>query len=666
MGLLERALQYKHKLNSTGKETLIDRIKGPAESETVKTLDVERIDVREIDSISESDSVQEIVLIEENHPFQDKADLKHIQDQIEEDIILFDDSEFHSSESNRKKLYESENTIVSEKMVEDKSAVQIPVSESIKNKPGDTPIEIVTSDVHEEIIKDIISDHDEIKQNETEELEIVEDNSDSNEFEMPEFNDYGTLFEIQKEFINADTIEDVYSTMIFSIMGQLGVSSVSIVAPAMKDESKWIIKDSHGIKISDSDLSWSIDDGILQLLNTYKGVLDIEDIKNDSNLRDDYFKFTAVDARIITPLLKEGVLAGAILVGEKINSEDFTDVELEFLQALSDIGSTIIESLSKFEKTSTELFGLRIEKEILSDVEFFQDSILNVSSLDELGVVIKKNFYSLGLESYSLFIQDQVGGDYYPAYFESDDLLEFSNSGFKIKRDNRLITFLINKKSSIILENFNESSVIIDTFGRNRTVKMELFIAYPFIISGKLSGFITIFKINPAVDIVDIDIRIQKINRFLFPYLYRVYEMDTELNRYNDLTAVFYERIENELRHAQELNIPLSLVLFTIKNYKRFHERFGKIELDKLSGFVSGIIKSKLSAGDFSARIDRNKFMIVLPGKEKRYSIMLSNTIKNEIIEKYNMSDFKLLITSLSSVFPEDGKDLFSILEILE
>lgn len=666
MGLLERALQYKQKLNSSGKETLIDRIKGPAESEIVKTLNVERIDVREIDFISESDIDQEIVLIDENQPFQDKAAVKHVQVKIEEDILLFDDSEFHSAESNQKKYHEYESTFIPEKKAEDQTVVQTSIIEQVVNSSDDIPIDTVNPDVQNNIEKSIIKDPDDVKQNGLVVQETVDDSSDSNEFEMPEFNDYGTLFEIQKEFINADTIEDVYSTMIFSIMGQLGVSSVSVVAPAVKDESKWIIKDSHGIKISDSDLFWSIDDGILQLLNTYKGVLDIEDIKNDSNLRDDYFKFTAVDARIITPLLKEGILAGAILVGEKINSEDFTDVELEFLQALSDIGSSIIESLYKFEKTSTELFGLRIEKEILSDVEFFQDSILNVSSLNELGEVIKKNFYSLGLESYSLFIQDQVGGDYYPAYFESDDILGFSNSGFKIKRDNRLITFLINKKSSIILENFNESSVIIDTFGRNRTVKMELFIAYPFIISGKLSGFITIFKINPAVDIVDIDIRIQKINRFLFPYLYRVYEMDTELNRYNDLTAVFYERIENEMRHAQELNIPLSLVLFTIKNYKRFHERFGKIELDKLSEFASGIIKSKLSAGDFSARIDRNKFMIVLPGKEKRYSVMLSNTIKNEIIEKYNMSDFKLLITSLSSVFPEDGKDLFSILEILE
>jgi len=49
MGLLERALQYKQKLNDSGKDTLIDRIKGPAE--TGKSLNVDRIDIKEIDII---------------------------------------------------------------------------------------------------------------------------------------------------------------------------------------------------------------------------------------------------------------------------------------------------------------------------------------------------------------------------------------------------------------------------------------------------------------------------------------------------------------------------------------------------------------------------------------------------------------------------------------
>jgi GGDEF domain-containing protein len=647
MGLLERALQYKQKINDTGKTTLIDRIKGPAETE--KSLTVEKIDIIELDHTEEpllhlnSDLLEEINSIEERDISVPETH------QEEEEILLFDESSFDSADSIHDNFKVQESAIS-------------PITEFSES-------EIELGKNYVEYVEDIEkSDIKHVQKSDTPETEIDESAKihDGNDFEIPEFNDYGTLFEIQKEFIKADTVEEVYSTILFSIMGQLGVSSVSIVAPSVDDEAKWVITDTHGIKISDSDIHWVISEGILEILSTYKGVLDIEDIKNDNNLRDDYYKFTSVDARILTPLVKNDKLAGVILVGEKINSEDFTDMEIEFLQALSDISSSILESLYKYEKTSTELFALRIEKEILSDVELFQDSILNVTSLGDLEEVIQKNFYSLGLECYTLFVRNQVDGDYYPAYNESGNILGFSDSGFKIKKDNRLVSFLISKKSSIILENFNESNVIIDTFGRNRIVKMELFIAYPFIISGQLSGFITIFKINPAVDIVDIDIRIQKINRFLFPYLHRMYEIDPELNRSSDLISMFYEKIENEMQHARDLNIPMSLVMFSVKNYKRFYERFGRIELEKLYMRIAEIIKSRLNHGDFSARIDRSKFLVVLPGKEKKYSMMLANTIKNEVIEKHSSSDFKLLITSLNSVFPEDGKDLFTILEVLE
>ncbi len=649
MGLLERALQYKQRINESGKETLIDRIKGPAETDYVSVLDGKKVNISEIDDFSdetintnvelENDKESTEIVTEEEI---DKTDSEEIIERSDNEIVSPDIFEADSSDVKN-------DTIISDPRLDSELAEQISnQDESVKS----------TNEATEAV--DAVSDIKNITKEESDKESIL------NGYEMPEFNDYGTLFEIQSEFIKADSIEEIYSTILFSIMGQLGVSSVSIVTPLSDDEKKWKITDSHGIKISDNEVFWSITDGILHLLSTYKGVLDIEELKHDPDLRDDYYKFVSVDARILTPLLRDGFLVGAILVGEKISSEDFNAEEIEFLQTLSDMASSMINSLSKTEKISTEIIGLRIEKEILADVEFFQDSLLKVNSLDELREVIQKNFYSLGLESYCLFMTDHSGGDFYPRYFENEDQLGFSNSGFKIKRDNRLVTFLVNKKSSIILENFHESSVIIDTFGKNRLSKMEIFIAYPFIISGQLSGFITIFKINTAVDLVDIDIRIQKINRFIFPYLKSVDEVDSGMDRYNDLMEMFYQKIEKEIRHADDLNIPLSLVLFTFKNHKRFYERFGKIEFEKFSGKVSDILKKRLTTGDFSARIDRNKFIAVLPGKEKRYSVMFANTVKNEIIENCEMSDFKLLITSLNSVFPDDGKDLFSLLEVLE
>jgi diguanylate cyclase (GGDEF)-like protein len=195
---------------------------------------------------------------------------------------------------------------------------------------------------------------------------------------------------------------------------------------------------------------------------------------------------------------------------------------------------------------------------------------------------------------------------------------------------------------------------------------MEVFVSYPFIISGRLSGFIAITRINPAVELIDVDMRLQKIVRFLFPYISRILDLDPTINIYNDLTGILYGRIESELSRSSEMNIPLSLVMVSIKNFKRFHDRFGRIEMNRLFEKISAIVKSKLYSADFSVRIDRHRFLLVLPGKDRKYSTMLANILKNEIAELYNNSDFKLLVSSVISVYPDDGKDLFTLLDVLE
>ena len=606
MGLLERALEYKRKINEEGKETLIDRIAGPAETAIIPP-NAEKIQAIEID--------EDIVAKEDTA--------------IEEDIA-------------------TEDTIVSEEdIIPEEDIVDLDIDEPIEIPKAETPkAEIPKVEVH-----DTESD---IK------------NSESEEDDESEFTYHNMLYEVQKEFISADTLEEIYSILIFSIMGQLGVSSASIIIPAPGNESEWIITDSYGIKIADTNTSWRIDEGILKILSDNKSIIDLEDIKDDVSLRDDYYKFTSADARIITPLVRNDILTGAILTGEKISFGEFTETEKEFLQELSEISSMKIESLAKQELVKSELLKLKAERDTLAEIESFQNALLSAASVDEIEKIIHKNFYMLGIDSYSIFMKDNTDGDYYPIYYDPHDTMEFNNSGFKIKRDNRLVNFLINKNASIMIDDFIKSVVVMDTFGKNRVVNMELFITCPFIISGNLLGFVTIFKIDPDVEISDIDIRIQKINRFLFSYLENIYEADRSLNKYNDLTAGLYNKIKGDIQHAHSLNIPVSLLLITVKNYKGFYEKFGVPELEKLFSYIAEIIGSKLSAGDFMAKIDRNRFIVVLPGKDKRYSVMLANLVKNDVVNKYSTNDFKLLITSLISVYPDDGTDLFSILEVLE
>jgi len=659
MGLLERALRYKKQLNETGRETLIDRIKGPAESGFNNRVNSETVGINDIDDYT-LPSINDIPPPQDS--FTEEKYNHEVTSEIEE-LVIIDDRKTEDSYAFDEKTYSTDEEII---LLDEGRIGKLNEKQEYNLNPGIKPD---TNDIPElskdDNLKEAVSDLD-IPQHLTDRLDefpLKGENPDS--FQMPEFNDYAVLYEMLKEFTKADTIEEIFSTIIFSIMGQLGVSSVSIISPSEEETGKWIITESTGIKIPE-DISWEVSSGILEILDSYRGVLDVEDLKNDMGLRDDYYRFISVNARLITPIVYSENLKGVILVGEKIDMSEFTPSEVEFLHSLAEAASSAIEAKIIYEKANTELLGLRIEKEILWDVDIFQNSILSAGSVSELQEIIRKNFYSLGIESYTIFLEEEHTGDFYPAYFESEDYMSYTDSGFRIKRNNRFITFLQNKKASIILDNFSESTVVAETFGTGRIDNMSIFISYPFIISGKLSGFIIIYKINAAVEIIDVDIRLQRIVRFIFPYIYRLIFMDPEKSRYSDLTDGFYSRLEKELKRATDMSIPVAVISLSIKNYKRYYEYFGKIELLKMFEAISELIKARLSAGDFSVRTDRNKFIIVLPGKEKKYCASFTAILKNEILSAFNTTEFRLLIGFISSVFPDDGNDIFSLLEIID
>ncbi len=601
MGLLERALLYKQRLNENGRETLIDTIKGPAETEFIIKTDALAID----------------------DPDKAEAD---IFTEISEVPGLLVNSDF--SEPQIASDYEEEILLESRDSIE-----QVQPGDGGEPENGD---------------------------------ESIPPQSDTNGLnEVPYFDDYMVLFEIQKELYKNQSVEQVFSTILFSVMGQMGVSSASVLFPMTGDKSKLAVTDSIGLKVTEDSLFWKRGEGILDILQNNREVLDIETLKNNNDLREEFFKFISIDTRLLAPLISEDVFIGAVSIGEKINGENFSRTEIDFLNSLAEMSANVITVVEKYEKSEFERIALRIESEILSDVEIFQNSLLGAPTSKDLGDIIRDNFYSLGLESYAVFMEDGSGA-YYPAFYEEDDFLDFNGSGFVIKEENRFISFLIKKNASIIVDNFTDSSVISETFGKGRLDKMEHFIAYPFIISGKLTGFISIFKINPAVELTDIDIRIRKISKFIFPYINRINQLDPDHNIYNDMTAQVYGRIEHEIRKAGDLGIPLTMMLLSVKNYKRYYDRYGRIETNILFNKIASVIKSRLSSGDFSSRIDRQKFIITLPGKDKNYAANFSSILKNEIGNYFAGSDFKLLISFITAEYPQDGSDLYSLLDVLD
>jgi len=186
---------------------------------------------------------------------------------------------------------------------------------------------------------------------------------------------------------------------------------------------------------------------------------------------------------------------------------------------------------------------------------------------------------------------------------------------------------------------------------------------FMFKLGGNLLGFIMLFDLAETAHIDTVHARIMKFTDFIFPYISILRGIEYRRGSYIDTIEGVYNRIEDEIRNARDLNIPVSLVLMSIKNYKRFHALFGHEKTKGMFAYFEKFIKTRLSDRDFSVRYDRNKILIVLPGKDKKYAVPLANAICNEMTHAYSSRDVQLLVTFLNAEFPLDGKDSFSLVD---
>lgn len=186
---------------------------------------------------------------------------------------------------------------------------------------------------------------------------------------------------------------------------------------------------------------------------------------------------------------------------------------------------------------------------------------------------------------------------------------------------------------------------------------------FMFKLGGNMLGFIMLFDIAETAHIDTVHARITKFTDFIFPYISILQGIEYRRGSYVDTIEGVFNRIEDEIRNARDLNIPVTLVLMSIKNYKRFHAIFGHEKTRGMFAYFEKFIRTRLSDRDFSVRFDRNKILVALPGKDKKYAVPLANTICNEMTHAFSTRDVQLLVTFLTAEFPLDGKDSYSLVD---
>jgi GAF domain-containing protein len=692
MGLLEKALQYKKEMNSKGQDTLIDRIQGPAET----GFPEDESDTRFAREAAEPGSRIEpdILELKENDLFELPSDREERGVREKSGEPEEPEKAVADAASDDFNLDEEPASGVSARAMERREAspdplgpddLPPPLKGESAERPDATPMEPppvkvvgesasemeVFEGYEEEPFIDMERDgvlptREDRSAKGMRILEEIADRVESSSRRGKRFHDFMVLYEIGKEIVKAETRTDLYDVVLFSIMGQIGVSSSSILIPDPSDSRRWLIADSRGISIKNPTMLFDTSAGILGTIFKRREIIDLDAYKNSAEHADEYFKLVSIDARLVSPLSYDKNIYGAVVLGEKITIGDYTDAEKDFILSISEIAAVALARINAIESNADEARRYRSEADLWKRIDDFRTELLSHADPRSAENMTKALMQQAGVEVYAVFLKNEKEKAYIPLVVDPGDSLGIGASSFRIAFDHPLAIKLRESKSPLRIEDISPFDSIQSVFTEAQLRKMNVFYIDPYCVGQDLKGFFGAFRLSDTLVSADVGGFLEKLSRVLVPGLQEILDVSAAGGKFVDAVEPSMRRVVAAFEHAKSVGVPMTLVHFSIKNFKRFHNLYGAEESRELLSRCEQVIVSRLSDSDFSVRFDRSKFMLVLPGKNKKFAIPLANSIRNEITQLLKKREMQLMLVYLTAEFPEDGDDLHTLLDSIE
>lgn len=207
-------------------------------------------------------------------------------------------------------------------------------------------------------------------------------------------NQLSSLFDLSKELNGVIEIPVISKLLVFSIIGQLMVSKYA-----------FIICSDNNLEIIES----KFDNNILSDLLKECSSKTFSEITTKPEIRKNYPLFYKLNIQLIIPMQIKGETKGLILLGKRVNSQDFTNSDIDFISSVGSLAIMAIEN--------AKMFVEMIEKQkIEKDLQLAKNIQKNL-----LPKILPK-FSRLNIAAYNETAR-QVGGDYYEAIKLSENKL---------------------------------------------------------------------------------------------------------------------------------------------------------------------------------------------------------------------------------------------------
>lgn len=138
--------------------------------------------------------------------------------------------------------------------------------------------------------------------------------------------------------------------------------------------------------------------------------------------------------------------------------------------------------------------------------------------------------------------------------------------------------------------------------------------------------------------------------------------------RVDELTGIgnrraFEEALDDEVARAQRLELPLTVAMLDIENFKRINDEWGHLEGDKVLRRVAKAIDSELRAPDRCFRWGGDEFALILPGTSEEGAPYVAERLRNKVAAACRRPDNEPIAVRVGSAQLDAGMSCRDLLE---
>lgn len=481
---------------------------------------------------------------------------------------------------------------------------------------------------------------------------------------------YLALFDITKEISHIDRFEDLWDSLVYAIMGQVGAETVAIFSTTSRVQSGGIF---YPVAHSGFDMpeGWALKRGdeIYDRLSEEDGVKYVEEflssVKNPISPMERRILETS-RARVIVPLKNMNRMYGIAILGGQLAGDDYTIDDLEFLTLLGEIaavGADRALSRQEYERDTEEL---RRRNMIHGSMFSLARRAAQARSLDDIyDVMTERLREDFHVESFSLVLLNPREREY--RIFAGNRISPESIEKFRMGVNSDLIAMISNLTRIYDLSDFRTNPAINRCYTNDDIGLMQHYWIAPLINMNWLAGFITIHKTSQPWTEFERELMVTAAEILSSAVANSIILSERE-SLFRDPFSPLEERLKQELKRAREFNAPVALLDLRIKNIRRILEMNRAEESADFLAAVNRTIASFLFETDFMARVGQGRFALILPGRGREEAEVFVRKLKTEFrrlrLLPGSPVDAQFVHAAIS--YPRDADEAGKMLSIFE